>query len=256
MKPNQIAAQLYTCRDLLKTPTAIAKTLARLRQIGYTAVQVSGMGPIAEEELMKILDGEGLTCCATHEPPATILDEPARVIERLRKLNTRIVAYPHPDGIDLTNPESVNTWIARLDAAGAKLAQEGLTLCYHNHHMEFRRLDGDTILSRIYQRSRAANLQGEIDTYWVQYGGGDIVAWCQHLDGRLPLLHLKDYQITTENQPTYCEIGEGNLDFSKIIPAAEKSGCQWFIVEQDTCPGDPVDSLARSFRYLVENLCS
>jgi len=49
-------------------------------------------------------------------------------------------------------------------------------------------------------------------------------------------------------------VGSGNLNFKKIIAAAEKSGCKWFIVEQDTCPGDPVDSLAKSFEYIKANL--
>jgi hypothetical protein len=38
MKTTQIAAQLYTCRDILKTPAEIATTLRRLREIGYQAV--------------------------------------------------------------------------------------------------------------------------------------------------------------------------------------------------------------------------
>jgi hypothetical protein len=31
-------------------------------------------------------------------------------------------------------------------------------------------------------------------------------------------------------------------------------GCAWFIVEQDTCPGDPFDSLRQSFDYIKANL--
>ena len=50
------------------------------------------------------------------------------------------------------------------------------------------------------------------------------------------------------------EIGSGNLDWPRLIPAAEKSGCQWFIVEQDTCPGDPFDSLKSSFDHLTRHL--
>jgi len=253
MKSHQIAAQLYTCRDILKTPSDISKTLHRLREVGYTAVQVSGMGPIAEEELVKILEDEGLICCATHEPSVQILDAPQVVIERLKKLNCSFTAYPHPKDVNFEDLDAINAWIQRLDASAVALAQAGLTLCYHNHHTEFRKVGGKTILSRIYDE--APHIQGEPDTYWVQYGGGDNVAWCERLQGRLPLIHLKDYRITEKNEPTYCEIGAGNLDFSKIIPAAEKAGCQWFIIEQDECPGDPVDSLAQSFRYLVKNHC-
>src|SRR6266496_4460 len=59
---SQIGAQLYTLRDYLKTPADIAKTLARVRKLGYEAVQVSGAGPIDPAELAKILKNEGLAC--------------------------------------------------------------------------------------------------------------------------------------------------------------------------------------------------
>ena len=81
-------------------------------------------------------------------------------------------------------------------------------------------------------------------------GGGDPVAWCEKLRGRLPFIHLKDYGFTAANQPVFAEIGAGNLDWPRLIAAAERAGCEWFIVEQDVCPGDPFDSLRRSFEYL------
>jgi len=90
----------------------------------------------------------------------------------------------------------------------------------------------------------------------VHHGGGDCVSWCRRLRGRLPFIHLKDYAITLERKPTYCEIGNGTLPFDRIIDEAERSGCRWFIVEQDTCPGDPFESLKISFEYLKAHLVS
>lgn len=249
MKTTQIAAQLYTCRRLLQTPAEIAATLARVRAAGYTAVQLSGLGPIEDAELVRILEGEGLTCCATHEPADVILSDPPRVIARLHRLGCRFTAYPYPAGVDLADAAAVEAWISKLETAAQALAAEGLTLCYHNHHHEFRKLGARTLLDLIFEK--APSLQAELDTYWVQHGGGCPIAWCRKMDGRLPLLHLKDYVVNHENKPTFCEVGAGNLDFEAIVAAAEASGCQWFIVEQDETPGDPVDSLAQSFRYLA-----
>jgi sugar phosphate isomerase/epimerase len=254
MKLSQVAAQLYTCRDSLQTPSGIATTLARLRKIGYTAVQASGLGPISYDSLARILADTGMICCTTHEPADEILDSPARVIERLKTLGCNITAYPFPRGIDLSSPEAVEKWIAKLQRAAEMFAQAGLLLCYHNHNHEFRKLRGRVILDLIYEGAPA--LQAELDTYWIHYGGGDVLAWCRKLTGRFPIIHLKDYQTTPEYKPLWCEIGEGVLDFKSIIPTAEQAGCQWFIVEQDTCPGDPVDSLAASYHYIQEHLVS
>lgn len=256
MKLKQVAAQLYTCRDLLTTPADIAKTLKKIRSIGYTAVQVSGMGPIPEGELNTILDGEGLTCCATHESGEVILKTPEKVVERLQKLRCKITAYPYPAGIDFSSIGSINELCRGLDRSGKILADAGLTLCYHNHNCELRKLEGKPILELIYEKTNPKYLLGEPDTFWIHYGGSENVEWCERLQNRLPIIHLKDYKTNDKNQHDLCEIGAGNLNFKKIIAAAEKSGCQWFVVEQDTCPGNPLDSLAQSFEYIRANLTS
>ena len=256
MKHNQIAAQLFTLRDHLKTPADIAASLKKVRAIGYEAVQVSGMGPIDEAELVRILAGEGLTSCATHEPGKDILDDTGKVIERLQKLGCRYTAYPFPAGIDFTNAEHIETLAKKLDAAGAAMAKAGQVLAYHNHANEFARYDGGTVLAYLYAATDPRHLQGEIDTYWIQAGGGDPADWCRKLKGRLPLLHLKDYGCAADGKPFFAEIGNGNLDWPDILAAAEASGCEWFIVEQDVCPGDPFESLAISYRYLQKNFAS
>ncbi len=255
MDIQQVALQLYTLRDHLKTPADIATALKKVRAIGYQAVQASGLGPIDEAELVDILNGEGLTLCATHEPAQQILDEPERVAERLEKLDCKITAYPYPHGIDFGSEKSVHDLIARLDRAGEVLHRAGKTLAYHNHQHEFRKLGGTVILDLIYEKTDPRYLQGEIDTYWVQYGGGDVKAYCEKLAGRLPLIHLKDYAVGADNQPTFAEIGNGNLNFGDIIAAAERSGCEWFVVEQDTCAGDPFDSVRQSYAYIAAHLC-
>ena len=251
MKISQVAVQLYTLREFLKTPAAIAAALKKVRAIGFQAVQVSGMGPIVESELNAILAGEGLSCCATHENGAMILDETERVIDRLQKLNCRYTAYPYPAGIDFSTSASVLAFARRLDLAGAYMRRAGLVLTYHNHAVEFSRVDGKLVLDMIYDHTDRENLQGEPDVYWVQAGGQNPVEWCRKLNGRLPLLHLKDYAMVN-NTPVFAEVGRGNLDMPAIIKAGDDAGCQWFMVEQDNCYGqDPFVALETSFRYLI-----
>lgn len=250
MQVRQIAAQLYTLRDFCKTPQDIAQTLKRVRQIGYEAVQVSGVAPLPEAELKAMLDGEGLVCCATHEGTPKILEETDSVIERLQKLDCQHTAIPSPGNYDVSTLAAARDFAAKANAAGAKLREAGLTLCYHNHHHEFIHLEGKPLLEILYDETDPQNLQGEPDTYWVQYGGASVLEWCKKLQNRLPLIHLKDYGVSAERQPIFREIGKGNLNWNDILPAAEAAGCQWFIVEQDTCEGDPFEALQTSFEYL------
>ncbi|HSI86972.1 MAG: sugar phosphate isomerase/epimerase family protein [Candidatus Methylacidiphilales bacterium] len=257
MKISQVAIQLYTLRDFIKTPAEIAATLKKVREIGYEAVQVSGMGPIPEEELVAILKDNGLVCAATHENGNTIRKNPQAVSERLAKLGTRYTAYPYPADVVFDDPASVDSLIADLDKAGEVLAAAGQVLTYHNHATEFAIVNGKTLLEKIYDETNPKFLQGEIDTFWVQYGGGDNVAWCNKLKGRLPLLHAKDFAFPVgADRGKFAEVGYGNLDWKAIVPAAEAAGMEWFIIEQDSCPGDPFDSIKLSFDYTRDNLCS
>lgn len=256
MKLEQVAIQLFTLRASCKTVEDYAATLKRVKAIGYQAIQISAVGPIPAADLRSIAEGEGLTICATHEPSLTIVNEPQRVVDRLGELGCKYTAYPSPVGVDFFSPEAVYGWIAQLDAAGAVLQKAGHVLTYHNHSSEFAHIDGRPILSWIYEKTAPENLQAELDTYWVQAGGGSVDGWCEKLTGRLPLLHIKDYAVTPERVPQFAEIGYGNLDFPRIIAAAEKAGCEWYIVEQDTCPGDPFVSIEKSFNYIKEHLVS
>ncbi|RME71256.1 MAG: sugar phosphate isomerase/epimerase [Verrucomicrobia bacterium] len=253
MKRAQIAAQLYTVRDHTQTAADLAETLRRLRDIGYAAVQVSAIGPIPPAEVRRICEEAGMTICATHEDPAVIRRRPGEVVETLSTLGCRHTAYPFPRDVDFTSPADIDTLVADLDRAGAVLAAAGCVLSYHNHAIEFMRLGAGTVLEAIFTRTDPRHLQAELDTYWVQFGGGDPVDWCRRMAGRLPVIHLKDYKFTAENQPSFAELGRGNLDFGRIVAAAEAAGCEWFVVEQDTCPGDPFDSLRISFEYLIEH---
>src|SRR5690554_4535158 len=91
MKAN-IAAQLYTVREFTKTPADIAKSMKTVAKIGYRSVQLSALGPIDPAELKKILDGEGLSVCATHIGWNQIVNEPNAVIDEHNLLGCRHVA--------------------------------------------------------------------------------------------------------------------------------------------------------------------
>lgn len=254
MKIEQVAAQLYTVRDYLKTPEDYQESLHKIAEIGYRSVQVSGPRPLDAADIAGLCEEKGLVINSSHESSDLILDDPAKVVENLDAFGCRYTAYPYPRGIDFKSEESVANLIRRLDSAGKVLAESGKVLTYHNHAVEFETLEGAPILELIYGRTDPQNLQGEIDTYWVHAGGASPQAWCARLRDRLPLLHIKDYALDADGKPRFAEIGQGELDFKTIIATAEASGCRWFIVEQDVCPGDPFVSLEMSFRFIRDNL--
>ncbi|PAW69628.1 MAG: hypothetical protein B9S30_04325 [Verrucomicrobiia bacterium Tous-C5FEB] len=254
MKIEQIAVQLYTLRDFTENPFDFAATMKRVREIGYHGVELAGTAGLAPVEAVKIVRDAGLQICSSHEAAEMILDQPQQVVDRLGEFGITHAVYAHPDGVDMSDAAQVDKLIADLDAAGAVLRRAGMTLCYHNHALEYFQRDGSTVLHDIFARISSQHLQAELDIHWVQAGGGDPAETCRRLAGRLPLLHVKDYAVNAGGDRQFAEVGYGNLNIPEILAAAEGAGCKWFIVEQDTCPSDPFECVARSLDYL-KNLC-
>jgi len=247
--PRKIALQLWTLREHLKNVDEVARTFARVREIGYEHVQVSGLGAMPAAAVKKLADAAGLGICATHEDAREIIEEPGKVADTLSALGCRFTAYPSPH-VPLDTLDQVFALADALSRSGEVLRSRGQLLTYHNHAIEFRRLGGKAILDWLYERSDPVMVHGELDTYWVQAGGGDPAGYCARLSGRLPLLHLKDYAITAENAPITAALGEGNLNFPTILREADAAACEWYIVEQDGGFEDPFVAIATSLRYL------
>lgn len=254
MKSEQIAVQLYTLRDFTETPADFAATMKRVREIGYPAVELAGTAGLPPAEAAKIVRDAALQICSSHESTEMILNQPQQVVDRLGEFGITHAVYAYPAGVEMSDVAQVGKMIAGLDAAGAVLRRAGMTLCYHNHALEYFQSDGRMVLDDIFALSSPEHLQAELDIHWVQAGGGDPAKACRRLAGRLPLLHVKDFTVTATGERKFAEVGHGNLNIPEILTAADAAGCKWFIVEQDTCPTDPFECIARSFNYL-KGLC-
>ncbi|MBK1880444.1 sugar phosphate isomerase/epimerase family protein [Pelagicoccus mobilis] len=256
MKLDQVAAITYTIRDFIKTEKGFRESCEKLAKIGFQAVELAGVpnDEISPATAVSICNEYGLRITSAHLGLEDTLDDPETVIEKAKQIGVRHIVYAYPHDTDFESTASIQKLIDRLNNAGKTYNAAGITLLYHNHALEFKRYDGRSILEQIFAETDPTALQAELDTYWVQRGGSDPVKWCQNMKGRLPTLHLKDMTVYEGNDSTMGEIGSGNLDFKSIIAAAEASGCSTFIIEQDVCPGDPFDSLKKSFDYAKANL--
>ncbi len=253
MKAADIAAQLYTVRAHTQTPDDLARTLRRIRDIGYSAVQVSAVGPVDAGLLGRMLADAGLACCATHVPLDRLRADPAGVVADHQLWGCRYVAV---GGYFPDRPAAADwdRFADDLNAVAAAYAGSGLRLGYHNHSHELATFnDGTTrrtALARLVDRLDPAVFL-EVDTYWIAHGGGDPAAWIASLPGRVPCVHLKDLGIAYPAEQQMREVGEGNLNWPAVLAACRSAGVEWHVVEQDTCYRDPFESLAISYRHLL-----
>ncbi len=247
MHPS-IAVQLYTLREVIRTPTEMATALTKLKAIGYDAVQLAAGETSDTRTMQAMLDSAGLRVCGVHTSFARLRDALDDVLEDLRVLDCRYAALGSLP-LEYRNREGYMRFAHEASAIARRLAQAGVVFSYHNHAFELERFEGRAGLDILYDESDPRVVTAEIDTYWIQHGGGNPVRWLQRLRGRVPLVHLKDMTMSANNQ-VMAEVGEGNLDWPAILVACEEAGVVWYIVEQDICQHDPFESVALSLRNL------
>jgi sugar phosphate isomerase/epimerase len=243
-----IAVQLYTLRSRLQDPAELGGVLGRLREIGYRAVEVAGLGSRAVDIFGEELRRADLEACAAHvslERLMTDLDAAAAECAAWGCDYVVVPAVPQ----SYRSPEGYRRFAEEAEELAQRLTEHRLRLAYHNHAYELERYDGRTGLEILFEAASAEALDAELDTYWLQFGGVNPATWIRRLQGRLPLVHLKDMAVIGGDQVD-AEVGEGNLDWIDIVSACHDAGTRWLVVEQDAPRRDPLEAVAISYANL------
>lgn len=250
-----IALQLYTLRDPAKKD--LADTLKKAREVGFEYVQWSGMPDLPATEIRAHLDAAGLKAIAGHYGVEAFETDFEGSVQYWKTIGALDVA---PGGMMNDCRDSLEAWLrgaARLDALGARMREVGMRLSYHNHAFEFETFPEDprAKLDILYESTKPENLFAEIDTAWVQVAGADPAEYLRKYSGRCPVIHVKDMaKNKLGNRPIFTPLGRGVLAWDEIFAAAEEARVEWYVYEQDTCVGDPFDSVRISYEFLKQSL--
>ena len=256
------------------------ETFRRTTDIGYRVAELSQI-PLTTQtvaELQRAREELGVEYCALSAALTaggindSLEDDFDKIVADARTLGAgmvRIGMLPVPA---LRSTEAVLDFCRRADAAAVKLADEGIALYYHNHHVEFAKVDGRFLLEVIAENS--PNVGIELDAHWIARGGLDPARVIGQYAGRVRMVHLKDYRIALPDAAAldaqergdhaawatawnglvqFAEVGEGNLDWRGIIAQSIDAGAEFLLVEQDELYGRTVwEALEISHRNLTE----
>ena len=258
---SQLAVQMYTVRDFTATAADLAATLAKIRAIGYPAVQLSAVGAMAgdapevsPERARRMLDDLGLRCVATHRPWEALAGDTAREIAFHQTLGCDFAAIGSlPAAYAADGADGYRRFLRAAAPVIARLKAAGIRFGYHNHAAEFARVgvrDGHpTTLFDILIDEGGPDLCLELDVYWAAHAGASPERLAERCRGRMPVIHVKDRAMVGA-EPVIAPVGEGNLDWAHLLPACDAAGVEWYAVEQDVCRRDPLDCLRASFAFL------
>ncbi|MBE5818969.1 MAG: sugar phosphate isomerase/epimerase [Clostridiales bacterium] len=247
-KINKLGVQLYTIRDFMGNEESVKESFAKLKALGIDEVQTAGCA-IAYDKFGALAKEAGLTVVGTHDDFDAMHKDPVGYMKLHDDLGTKMMGN---GGYWGEKAEDYLAFASKVNELCSVIGEKGFKFSYHNHGHEFTKFDGKIAMDILAENMDPRYATFCLDTYWVQYGGGDVRAWIKKLAGRIEILHLKDMGFKGGQFIT--EIGNGNLYWDGIIDAANEAGVKHFVIEQDSCPGNPFDSLAKSVEYLKKYL--
>ncbi len=252
---------LYSLRKLITTEEDFLATAKKLKQMGYSYLQYSG-AEFDPERIRRVSQETSLPVVLTHVPYDRIINDTEKLMEEHQVFGCHNIGLGMVPFSLCRETKQCLEAIEKMEKAAEKMEKAGFHFFYHNHHLEFFRIDGRTYFDRLIEE--APHLNFTLDTYWVQNGGGDILKMIDRLAGRIGCVHLKDYTVGIPIQkpdekkmvPVFAPVGSGSLDFPTIVEKMKAAGTQYFLVEQDNAVfyPDPLGQVEESIRYIREEL--
>jgi sugar phosphate isomerase/epimerase len=272
-----LGVQLMMLRERIETD-GMFRVLEQVKELDLDAVEVSQVA-MTDELIADLERGTqelgtdvGAMSAAIQAPGNGFIlaDEFDRAVDACRRTGCRYLRIGMMPFEAMVSSKACQAWAAEVEPYAAKLAERDIRLCYHNHHVDLIRFGEERIFDLV--RRVAPSLYFEVDLHWVQRGGMAPLDMLEAYAGVCKLIHVKDFRVVPlpadalarraemslqefyavfTNLVQFAEVGQGNMNWPALLPAAEAAGAEYFFIEQDETYGrDPIICIAESRAYL------
>jgi len=232
---------LYTVRDAMESDAKT--TLQAVADAGYSYLEAAGYNDgkfynMTPGDFKKLLNQLGLKPISSHQSTVTMENADAMIAD-VKAAGFKYFVIPVPPmglfNFDReTRTMSMTGGAANLaeivNTLGKKCHAAGLELLYHNHDFEFQKdSDGIVPIDYLLEHCDPKYVNFQMDLYWVTKAGADPVAYFEKYPGRFKIWHVKDM----DEQGRFAPVGNGNINFARILENKKLSGMKYYMVEQD-----------------------
>ena len=230
--------QVWTIKDRLVKD--FPGTLKMMAGLGYQTVEMcsppgyesSGFGPLMKmkaPEMKRIVEDAGLVLESTHYG-----------MGELRNNLSERMEFAHDSGQKqmicssfwLPKDAKMSDWhkaVDELNEIGAKTKKAGIQTGFHNHHMEFEKIDGVLIYDELMKAfdPDLVKMQFQVAVISIGYKAA---TYFNKYPGRFLSAHLADW---SKEKDKNVPIGQGVVDWKELFAAAETCGLKNYFVEMD-----------------------
>jgi sugar phosphate isomerase/epimerase len=233
-----VGFQVWTIKDQLIND--FAGTLKKMAALGYKTVEMcsppgyesSGFGPLISmkaKDMQTIVEDSGLHLESTHYGMDELMNN---LFERIAFALGSGQKQMILSSFGLPENATLSDWMKaadKLNEIGKKMKKEGLQAGYHNHHMEFEKLDDQLIYDALLKQLDPdyVKMQFQVAVISVGYKAAD---YFNKFPGRFISAHLADWS-PLENKNV--AIGNGIVDWHEFFNSAVNGGLKNFFVEME-----------------------
>ena len=230
--------QLYSVRDLAEQN--LEDAIAKVAALGYKKMEFAGFFNHTPDEINAMLKKYDVEVSGTHSSFDDLVNNYEETVAYHKAIGNKHFIIP---GYNLKTQARLDTFIEQVNEILPKLAADGITLSFHNHHREFLpNEDGAQIFDQLYYRT---DLKFEIDTYWAFVGMSNPINLLERVQDRLLFVHVKDGSPDGKGTP----LGMGEAPVADVYAWAKEHNVP-MVVESETCNPDGITEAKICIEYL------
>ncbi len=278
------AVQQFMLGTALSNEKQAKETLAAMKAAGYDGIELCGFmihpigfmvrmltkaagmpvgkgGNLNWHDLVK---EAGLKVVSLHTDLGSLERDPKAVAGEAISFGTKYVVITGMYRFDYGDEATMHDLAARLNKAGKALADEGVSLLYHNHNCELRHVNNEKrAYDILIEETDPQYVNFEFDSYWFTEGGANALTWMQRLGTRMKLWHINDRgtritgsAVTPILKTDSMELGTGNMDLDSLMAQALSVDVDAVILEshRNWVDKSPIRSLQVSAAYLNKHM--
>ncbi len=230
--------QVWTIKDQLIND--FAGTLKMMADLGYQSVEMcsppgyqsSGFGPLMKlkaKEMRQIINDAGLIFESTHYGMNELrnnLDERIEFSAESGQKQMILSSFGLPEAATMTD------WMKaadELNKIGVQTRKAGIQMGYHNHHMEFGKIDGIPIYDALLNQfdPEYVKMQFQVAVISIGYKAS---TYFREYPGRFISAHLADWSSAEKKS---VPLGKGIVNWKEFFAAIKKGGVKNIFVEMD-----------------------
>lgn len=242
----KLALQTFTVRK--EGVENLQNMLQNIKEIGYSCVELSRVDPTMENA--KIILNSGINVLSLQLKFEVLSGDFENVVAFMKKVNCKVAEISVMRyRCMFLGEKSLLKFCGQINELSKRFNEKGLTLAYHHHDFEFKKINGKDKLQIILENTDNS-VKIVSDTYWSKVSKFEPHTVLERISDRLIAVHLRDYQ-NVDGKISDCAVGQGEIDFYKVVESASKFA-SYLAVEQKTLT--PYIAIKTSLDYIKANL--